>query len=414
MQIKSIRKIKNLYGKRVLLRVDFNVSINNGVIKDDYKIEANLLTIKFLRQQGCKIVIISHLDDKQSLKPVAIHLNNLLKKHFNPQDKNQAFVKFINKFTGFDTAEKIGNMREGDIAMLENLFFNENEEKNDNSFAKDLAQLADIYVNNAFCLCNKKYASIAAIQKHLPSFGGLLLEREIYSLSRILNPERPFAIIMGGTQAETKLPLIFKFYENADNILLGGAVANTFLKMLDFKIGKSLIGKNKVNNIQMVKKKVSNPHKRKIISPLDVVISCDDDKENSLPKSNNTIQRQQEYKVMLKNIKKVKANDNILDIGPETIALYSGIIKQAKTLFWSGPLGKFEDSRFKHGTMAIARLIASRSTGPAFGVAGGDHTIQALEQTGIRDYMDWIYTCNDATLDFLNKKEMPGLKLINN
>ena len=401
MQIKSIRKVKNLAGKRILLRVDFNVPMKDDFIEDNYKIKSNLLTINFLRQQKCKIIIVSHLDDKKSLRPIALHLNKLFKKRFYPEDKyhDKTFVKFINDSIGFKVAEKIGDMEDGDIAILENLFLHIGEETNDNSFAKDLSQLADIYVNNAFSLCNKSYASISAIQKYLPSYGGLLLEREVYSLSRILNPEKPFVIIMGGVQTETKIPLIFKFYEDADNILLGGAVANTFLKMLDFETGKSLVGKHKARNIQMVKKKVSNPHKRKIISPLDVIVeTCDGNKS----------------KVMLKSIKNVKKDDNILDIGPETITLYAGIIKKAKTILWSGPLGKFEDSRFKHGTISIARLIAARSTGIAFGVAGGSHTIKALDLTKMRDYVDWVYTCNDATLDFLNKKEMPGLISITN
>jgi len=164
--------------------------------------------------------------------------------------------------------------------------------------------------------------------------------------------------------------------------------------MLDFETGKSLIGQNKVENIKMVKKKVSNPHKRKIISPLDVIVET--------PDKNGT-------KIVLKDIKKVRKKDNILDIGPETITLYAGIIKKAKTILWSGSLGKFEDKRFKHGTMAIAQLIAARSTGSAFGVAGGDQTIEALEQTKMRDHMDWVYTCNEAALNFLNKKDMPGL-----
>ena len=399
MQIKSIRKVKNLSGKKILLRVDFNVPIKNGIIKDDYKIKANLLTINFLKKQKCKIIILSHLTNKDSLRPIALHLNKLLINNFYPEEKNKSLVKFKDKIISFETEEEVSDMQEGDIIMLENLFLDTGEEKNSQTFAKNLAQLADIYINNAFSLCNKSYASISAIQGYLPSFGGLLLEREIYSLSRILNPEKPFTIIMGGAKTETKFPLIFKFYESAENILLGGVVANTFLKMLDFEIGKSLIGEDQLKDIKKMKKEFSDHHKRKIISPLDVVVkTCAKDKN----------------KVTLKSIKKVKKDDTILDIGPETITLYAGIIKKSKTILWSGPLGKFEDNHFKHGTIAIARTIAARSTGLAFGVVGGTHTIQALDSTKMRDHVDWVYTCNDAALDFLNKRKMPGLRLITN
>jgi len=404
MQIKSIRKADNLAGKKILLRVDFDVLFKNGVVEDDYKIKANLLTLKFLTRQKCKIIIISHLAGKKSLKPIAIYLNKLLNQKVSETSKEESKqprynLKFVDECIGFKAEEAIAKMKEGEIIVLENLYLCEAEVKNNNLFAQRLARLGDIYVNNAFSLSYKRYASIDAIKKYLPTYAGILLEGEVSSLNKILNPTKPFVVIIGGIKAETKFPLISKFYEKADYILLGGAISNIFLKALNFEIGKSLVKKVKENNIMLVKKKATQAKKRKILTPLDVVVETKD-------KDNNV-------KTVLRDIKKVKKEDTILDIGPKTITLYSGIIKQAKTIVWSGPLGKFEKSKYKHGTLAIARMIATRSQGPAFGVASGNKTTKALRLTGMSDYIDWI-SSREASLAYLNGREMPGLKGIIN
>lgn len=415
MQIKTIRKAKNLAGKKVLLLADFDVAIKDGRVIDDYKIRANLLTLIFLIRQKCKIILISHLKDKQSLEPVAIYLNKIFSEHpdfinllpapndiYLPQSRGIAkenikdsYVRFLPEALGFETREAINKMKNGDIVMFESLSFGKKDLENNNKFAKDLASLADIYVNNAFSLSREKLASNNAIKNYLPSYAGLLLEREVASLNKIKNPKKPFVVVIGGNQNETKLPLILKLYESADQILLGGAVANTFLKMLNFEIGKSQIGKTRAENVALAKKKISQAQKRKILSPLDFVVEAKG--KNGKPQTK------------VKGVKEIGKKDKIIDIGPQTVILYSGIIRQAKTIVWSGPLGKFEQKEASRGTMAIARSIAARSSGSAFGAAIGECTSLALEMTGMRDYMDWVSSEKKTSLAFLRGEELPGL-----
>ncbi len=391
MQIKTIRQAKDLKEKKILLRVDFNVPFNKGEISDNFKIKSSILTILFLLRQQCKIIIISHITANNSLRKVAIELQSILK---NTSGKIfTGKVNFINDCCGFKVEEKIANTDYEDITILENIRNYPEETKNSYNFAKRLSRLADIYVNNAFAVCHRSHASIDAIKRFLPSYGGLLLEREVSNLNKIINPEKPFVVIMGGIKLETKIPILAKLYKNANYMLLGGAIANSFLKLIGNETGVSKIN-NK--NTKLLKNKLTSKDKQKIITPIDAII--------------RTYDKHTGETILKKDIKDIQAYDKILDIGPETIKLYSKIIKKAKTIVWNGPMGKFENNKFKHGTLAIGKSIAARSNGIAFGVVGGGETIEALHQTKMSEYIDWISTGGGAMLAYLSQKEMPGLK----
>ena len=388
MRIKSLKQVKHWRGQTVFLRVDFNVPLAGGKIKDDYRLQAGLATIEFLRQQGARLVVATHLGEpggrsaKYSVKPVAARLKLLLKKP----------VKFLPDCIGAPVQTAVKKMKNGEIIMLENLRFHQGEYDNDDGFAKQLAALADIYVNDAFSVCHREQASVAAIKKYLPSYAGLLLVKEVTALNKVLKPQPPLVLIMGGAKISTKAPLLAKLYPAASQILLGGALANNFFKFKKLEIGRSLFDKDSAATV----KKFFRAGKlaAKIMLPVDVVVKT----------------KNQEARV--KNPAAVGREDSILDIGPKTISLYASYIKKAQTLVWNGPLGKFEESSFKHGTLAIGSLIAARSSGKAYGVVGGGETIEALKMTKMSEYVDWVSTAGGAMLAYLGGAKMPGLTKI--
>ncbi|MBL7058280.1 phosphoglycerate kinase [Patescibacteria group bacterium] len=393
MRIKSISKVKDLNGKKILLRVDFNIPMDGNKVKNDYKIRASLLTIFFLLRKKCRIVIISHITASSTLKPVALRLQKILNEEYSHIFKGK--VTFIDNCLGFKVEEEISKMNNGDIIVLENVRKHKEEVDNSKRFAKRLSRLADIYVNNAFAVSHRAHASVNAINQYIESHGGLQLERELASLDRVLNAKKPFVVIIGGIKLETKMPLLLKLYKEADHILLGGGVANTFLKFLGNETGISQMA---LTDAKLIKKKLANSKQKKILTPIDVVIRTYDKHKGEI--------------ITVKPIKDISAYDKILDIGPETIKLYSNIIKKAQTIVWNGPMGKFEEDTFKHGTIALGRIIAARSKGPAFGVVGGGETIEALHKTKMSEHVDWISTGGGAMLSYLSGKDMPGLKNI--
>ena len=373
MKIKSIRQVKNLAGKRVLLRADLNVPMKGGRIKDDYKIVAVLPTVRYLLRHNCRLVIATHLGQGlkgEFTKPIADRLGRLLGK----------------KVAG---PEKIEKMENKEIVMLENLRWHKGEEKNDKKFARALATAADLYVNDAFAVSHRRHASMSAIKKYLPSYVGLLLEKEILNLAKILRPAPPLVAIIGGAKIETKLSLINNLAKKSERVLIGGALANNFIAAHGFKIGKSVADRPSVRTAAQIIKRHKN-----IILPVDVVAAKSVKSKNArvLP------------------VAKVGASDMILDIGPKTVRLFVSFIKKANTIIWNGPLGYFENQHFKHGTLAVARVIAARSTGQAFGVAGGGETIEALKLTKMENYLDWVSTGGGAMLAFLGGEKLPGLK----
>ncbi|MBU0636695.1 MAG: phosphoglycerate kinase [Patescibacteria group bacterium] len=396
MHIRSIRQIKNLSNKTVFLRVDFNVPLEDGLIKDDYKIIATLPTIKFLLQHKCSLIIATHLtqpldnkftlsttlvmgdEKKASVRPIAERLSKLLDKKVN----------FINDCCGKLVIEAVAKLKPGEILFLENLRFQNKEQENNEKFAKQLADLADIYVNDAFAVCHRYHASVSAIKKYLPAYAGLLLEKEITNLNKIIKPTKPLISIIGGVKIKTKIVLIKKLLKKSYYLLIGGALANNFIAAHGFEVGCSITDQASIKIATELK------NNKKIIIPTDVIVSN---------KKNNG-------KVVVKNIDQINKKDIILDIGPKTIKLYANFIKLAKTLIWNGPMGYFENEHFKQGTLAIAKLVASQSTGKTFGVVGGGETLEALKMTKMINNVDWVSTGGGAMLTYLSGVKMPGLK----
>lgn len=389
MKIATLKKITKLKNKTVFLRVDFNVPLIGKKIKEDFRMVAGLETINFLLEKGARLVIATHLGEpdgkfeaEYSVKPVAEHLKKLLKKP----------VKFLSKTIGPEVSAAVKKLKSGEIIMLENLRFNTGELTNDSKFARELADLADIYVNDAFAVCHRDQASVSAIKKYLPAYAGLLLEKEMVALGRILKPKKPLVVIIGGAKISTKAPLISKLYSNASEILLGGALANNFFKYQKLEIGKSLYDADSQTFVKKFYKgkKLAD----KIFLPIDVVV-----------KARNGM-------AQVRKPDNVKKGETIFDIGPATISLYAKYIKNAQTIVWNGPMGKFEEASFRQGTMSIARLVASRSSGRAYGLVGGGETDEVLEQSKMAEYIDWVSTAGGAMLTYLGGGKMPGLSKI--
>lgn len=391
MKIRSIRDVKELAGKTVLLRADFNVPLESGTVREDYKIAAGLPTIEYLVKHKCRVAVATHLGDpggkkvkKLSTEPVAARLSEL----------SGIKVSFVADCLGAKVKTALKKAKAGEVVFLENLRYYPGEEENSRAFARKLAEPFDLGVNNAFAVCHRDHASVGAIKKELPTCAGFLLEQEIVNLNKILKPVKPLTVIIGGAKVSTKLPLIANFIKKADYILVGGAIANDFLSGLGFEIGRSVVGKD-----QRLSKKIAALYKKagnkKIVLPLDFIVS------NKLGAGG---------KVVLKTLNHISKNDFILDIGPRTVGFYTGFIKRANTLVWNGPMGLFEIDRFKHGTLGIARLVAARSTGKAFGVVGGGETVEALKATKMFEHVDWVSTGGGAMLEYLSGKSLPGLK----
>ncbi len=379
--IKTI-DVKN---KKVFVRVDFNIDLDkDGKILSDFRVRAVIPTIKFLLEAGAdKIIMASHLgkpkgkEEKLSLKSIAGYLGGLLGKD----------VLFLDDCIGEKIKQEINNSPTGSVILLENLRFYEGEENNDEQFAKQLADLADIYVNDAFGVCHRANASVVAITKFLPSYAGLLLEREIENLNKVRdNFEKSLVLILGGAKISTKLPLIKKFSEKADNILLGGGLANTVLKARGGEIGKSLFEPELLSEAAMLS--------GNIIMPIDFLVG------NSL----------KDNQARVVSVEKVVENDWILDIGPNSLDNFINIIQNAKIIIWNGPLGYFENPIFAKGTNSIIKAI---SESRAFSVVGGGETLLALEKTKAFDKMNFVSTGGGAMLAYLSDEEMPGLKFLN-
>ncbi len=386
MKIKGIKQCKKLFAKKILLRLDLNVPIANGHILDDYKLQRSLDTLFFLIKQGAKIIIISHLGRPKgeykkslSLLPIARRLEELLNKKVN----------FAKDCIGFDAGTKVAKMKESDVLMLENLRFEIGEEKNSFVFARHLAKMANIYVNDAFGVSHRKQASVSAIKEYLPAYAGLLLEKEVKNLNKVLTAQKNAVALIGGAKMNTKIALLKKLNKKSYKILLGGALANNFLVAHNLEIGKSFFSEKSVKMARRLKNK-------NIVLPLDVLVSS----------------KKEKWQAKVKKVTDIAKDEYIFDIGPETIRFYSSLLKKADTIIWNGPMGVFEEDQYKYGTLYLARVIASRSKGRAFGVAGGGETVSALKMTKMEKYIDWVSTGGGAMLSFLGGEKMPGLEKI--
>ena len=352
MKLRSVKNV-DVRGKRVLLRVDFNVPVEKGKVEDDFRIKRTLPTIKFLKKKGARIILISHVTDgrTKSLKPMAQYL----KVKFLPDKK----IDLIKK--------KIDKIKNGEIVLLENIRNYPGEEKNDKKFTKKLAQCGDIYINDAFSVSHREHASVVGITKYLPSYAGLLFEEELKNLSSAFKPKHPFLLILGGIKFKTKLGVLEKFLKTADQIFIGGALANNFFKAQGVNIDNSVFDPE-VN----IKKYLRNP---KIILPIDL---------------------------------KTK-NGTILDAGAGTINNLAKIIKESKFVLWNGPLGDYEKG-FETGTIQIAKAIAKSA---AKSVIGGGDTIAAIRKAKIPlSRFSFVSTAGGALLEFLAKGTLPGIEAL--
>lgn len=387
MKLKSIAEVKNLSGKKILLRLDCNVPLRGGKIIDDFKILQSLPTIQFLLKRGGRVIIVSHLgrpkgtDKHLSLRPVQKHLEKLLRQK----------VEFV-PLLCLKQPKKFNQMQPGSVALLENIRFFPGEEKNDASLGKQLAKIADLFVLDGFAVSHRPAASVVGVTKYLPSYAGLLLSAEISALSKIMTkPRRPLVIILGGAKPETKIPVLEFFLSKADAILLCGTVAVGYFVTLSG--GKSIFTPALMRQVNR------GCRDGKVILPIDVVVGAGDGAEAKLVPTTEYLQRLADQ----------KGQKEMYDIGPATTRLFASYIKRAQTLIWNGAMGKFEVPVYAHATRAIARLFAGRSKGLAFGVCGGGETIEILRSLGLLEYIDLVSTGGGAMLEFLSGKKLPGI-----
>lgn len=381
---KTVRDI-DVKGKRVLVRVDFNVPIKEGKVTDDTRIRAALPTIEYLLQQGAAVILFSHLgrpkngpDPKYSMKPVADYLANLVK----------APVKFSEEAAGDKAEAAAKSLKPGEILVLENTRFYPGEEKNDQGLAQQFASLADIFVMDAFGSAHRAHSSTEGVDRYLPAVAGFLMEKEIQYLGQaISDPKRPFVAILGGAKISDKIGVIRNLLTKSDAILIGGAMANTFFAAQGYPMGDSLVEKDVLD----LAKELLKEGGTKIRLPVDVLIA-------------NSMDENAETKVM--SVGEIPAGWRILDVGPETVENFGKVIKGAKTVVWNGPMGMFEVPAFSKGTFGVAKAVADSQ---ATSIVGGGDSAAAIQQSGLADKITHISTGGGASLEMLEGIALPGV-----
>ncbi|TWD97540.1 phosphoglycerate kinase [Neobacillus bataviensis] len=392
MNKKTLKDI-DVKGKRVFCRVDFNVPMQDGQITDETRIRAAIPTIQYLVEQGAKVILASHFGrpkgqvvEEMRLTPVGVRLSEILGKE----------VKKADEAYGDSVKAIIDTMNEGDVLLLENVRFYPGEEKNDPQLAKAFAELADVYVNDAFGAAHRAHASTEGIAHNLPAVSGFLMEKELDVLGKALsNPERPFTAIIGGAKVKDKIGVIENLLELVDNLIIGGGLAYTFVKAQGHEVGKSLLEADKLDLansfIEKAKQKGVN-----FLMPVDVVVADDFSADAN-------------KKVV--SIEEIPADWEALDIGPKTREIYSDVIKNSKLVIWNGPMGVFEIDAFAGGTKAVAEALAE-SEG-TYSVIGGGDSAAAVEKFNLADKMSHISTGGGASLEFMEGKALPGVVALN-
>ncbi len=404
---------KFLKNKRVLLRVDLNEEVNDkGKLLDNFRIQAILPTVKLLQKSGVKIIIASHLGrpdgkwpkgkemDEFSLHPVADCLSKFLEYKFVETDAKlptypiSHVVLFKKNLTEPETHKLLEAQSPQDIVMLENIRFYEGEDSNTEEFSKHLAGLADFYVNDAFSVCHRAAASVVGVTKHLPSFAGPLLEKEIKAMDYILSPaiRKPFILVMGGIKIVDKEKTLRNLGKRADKILLAGGLANLFLSGQGYDIGKNGLDNQ---SLALAKEMLLN-FKAKLVLPSDVAVE--------------TIKTPDKAKA--KKITEVVSTDKLYDIGPQTILAFSKILKSAGTICWNGPMGYFEKKPFRAGTMALAKVIGGVGSRSSYAMAGGGETVASIRQAGQMEHFDHVSTGGGAMLEYLAGSKLPGIEAL--
>ena len=392
--MRNIQDETNLNQKKVLLRLDLNVPLDNGKITDTTRIDKILPTINFLLKNEAKIIILSHVGrpkgkvvSELSLKPICEDLKNKLNQNIKLVSKNIKEIKSTDLFNEHD--EK--------IVILENLRFYEEEEKNDNGFAKHLASLADIYVNDAFSCSHRAHASIFEITKFIPSYAGLQLNLEIDALTKITSEiQRPITCIIGGSKISSKINIIKNLIAKFDNIIIVGGMANNLLRYKGYEIGKSIQEDNCDKIIEEIFS-LSKKENCKIIYPEDVAVGKNLDGSAKIKELNN-----------------ISKDELILDIGPKTIKAINSLIEESSTILWNGPAGYFENPNFAKGSLEIAKkIIEKNKNNTIYSVAGGGDTVSLLNGIGAINNFNFVSTAGGAFLEYLEGKELPGIKALN-